>query len=212
VKYWIYGDPEEDAKVMDVKTPQAELTNLYPYCDYETRVCAYNVMGDGYDTDMVPCQTLEDVPGEPGRLAFNVISPTVTQVSWGEPAETNGNITAYEVIYTPIGEDTKPEGAAKKIKIDNPKKRMLLIENLQRAQTYQYKVRAMNSMGWGPFRDATINLASQPARPLSIPIIPDIPIIDAEAGDEYDSYLMYSSEVMKSPAGSKTPSVSGDGG
>ncbi|XP_010795576.1 integrin beta-4-like, partial [Notothenia coriiceps] len=104
-----------------------------------------------------------------------------------------------------------PEGAAKKIKIDNPKKRMLLIENLQRAQTYQYKVRAMNSMGWGPFRDATINLASQPARPLSIPIIPDIPIIDAEAGDEYDSYLMYSSEVMKSPAGSKTPSVSGDG-
>ena len=35
-----------------------------------------------------------------------MISPTVTQVSWGEPAETNGNITAYEVIYTPIGEDT----------------------------------------------------------------------------------------------------------
>lgn len=118
---------------------------------------------------------------------------------------------------------------------------MLLIENLQNAQTYQYKVRAKNSVGWGPFRDATINLASQPARPLSsksgantplghfqsicvslkiqpplflslVPIIPDIPIVDAEAGDEYDSYLMYSNEVLKSPAGSKTPSVSGDGG
>lgn len=58
-------------------------------------------------------------------------------------------------------------GTAKKVKIDNPKKRMLLIENLQNAQTYQYKVRAKNSVGWGPFRDATINLASQPARPLS---------------------------------------------
>lgn len=133
-------------------------------------------------------------------------------------------------------------GAAKKVKIDNPKKRMLLIENLQNAQTYQYKVRAKNSVGWGPFKDATINLASQPARPLSsksgentprntlpvnlyflekiyfplflsvVPIIPDIPIVDAEAGDEYDSYLMYSNEVLKSPAGSKTPSVSGDGG
>lgn len=45
------------------------------------------------------------VPGEPGRLAFNVISPTVTQVSWAEPAETNGNITAYEVIYTPIDDE-----------------------------------------------------------------------------------------------------------
>lgn len=36
--------------------------------------------------------------------------------------------------------------------------------------------------------------------------------MDAEAGDEYDSYLMYSNEVLKSPGGSKTPSVSGDGG
>ncbi|TNN48639.1 Integrin beta-4 [Liparis tanakae] len=212
VKYWIYGDPEKNAQVVDVKTNQAELTNLYPFCDYEMKVCSYNAMGDGQDTDMVPCQTLEDAPGEPGRLAFNVISRTVTQVSWGEPAETNGNITAYEVIYTPIDEELKPVGAAKKVKIDNPKKRMLLIENLQNAQTYQYKVRAMNSIGWGPFRDATINLASQPARPMSIPIIPDIPIVDAEAGDEYDSYLMYSNEVLKSPAGSKTPSVSGDGG
>lgn len=44
------------------------------------------------------------VPGEPGRLAFNVISPTVTQVSWAEPAETNGVITAYEVTYTPIND------------------------------------------------------------------------------------------------------------
>uniref|UniRef100_A0A7N5ZTX1 Integrin beta n=1 Tax=Anabas testudineus TaxID=64144 RepID=A0A7N5ZTX1_ANATE len=210
VKYWIYGDPEKDAQVIDVKTPQAELTNLYPYCDYEMRVCAYNAIGDGQNTDIVTCQTLEDVPGEPGRLAFNVISPTVTQLSWAEPAETNGNITAYEVIYTPIDDEMKPVGPAKKVNIDNPKKRMLLIENLQNAQTYQYKVRAKNSVGWGPFRDATINLASQPARPLSIPIIPDVPIVDAEAGDEYDSYLMYSNEVLKSPGGSKTPSVSGD--
>uniref|UniRef100_A0A3B3UL19 Integrin beta n=1 Tax=Poecilia latipinna TaxID=48699 RepID=A0A3B3UL19_9TELE len=211
VKYWIYGDPEKDAKVLDVRTPQAELTNLLPFCDYETRVCAYNSMGDGPDTNIVSCQTLEDAPGEPGRLAFNVISPTVTQLSWAEPAETNGDITAYEVIYTPIDDEMKPVGGAKKVKIDNPKKRMLLIENLQSAQTYQYKVRAQNSVGWGPCRDATINLASQPSRPMSIPIIPDIPIVDAEAGDEYDSYLMYSNDVLKSPTSSKTPSVSGDG-
>ncbi|KAK7918950.1 hypothetical protein WMY93_010234 [Mugilogobius chulae] len=190
VKYWIYGDPEKDATVLDVKSPQAELTNLYPYCDYEMRVCAYNALGDGHHTDVVSCQTLEDAP---------------------EPAETNGDITAYEVIYTPINDDLKPVGAAKKVHIDNPRKRMLLIENLQTAQTYQYKVRAKNKVGWGPFRDASINLASQPTRPMSIPIIPDIPIVDAEAGDEYDSFLMYSNEVLRSPGGSKTPSVAGDG-
>ncbi|XP_043958074.1 integrin beta-4 isoform X1 [Gambusia affinis] len=210
VKYWIYGDHEKDVNVLDVKTPQADLTDLFPFCDYETQVCAYNLMGDGPDTDVVECKTLEDVPGEPSRLAFNVISPTVTQVSWGEPAEPNGDITAYELIYTPIDDEMKPVGAAKKVKIDNPKKRMLLIENLQSAQTYQYKVRAQNCVGWGPFRDATINLASQPTRPMSIPIIPEVPIVDAEAGEEYDSYLMYSNDVLKSPTSSKTPSVSGD--
>ncbi|XP_059360036.1 integrin beta-4 isoform X2 [Carassius carassius] len=207
VKYWIYGDPEADAQVQDVKTPQAELTNLYPYCDYEMRVCGYNALGEGNYSDVIQCQTLEDVPGEPGRLAFNVISPTVTQVSWAEPAETNGVITSYEVIYTPIDEDKKPTGPTKKVMIDNPKKRMLLIENLQPSQTYCYKVRARNKVGWGPYREATINLASQPTRPMSIPIIPDIPIVDAEAGDEYDSYLMYSNEVLRSPTGSQRPSV-----
>uniref|UniRef100_A0A674ETE0 Integrin beta n=1 Tax=Salmo trutta TaxID=8032 RepID=A0A674ETE0_SALTR len=211
VKYWIYGDPETDEQVIDVKTTHAELTNLYPFCDYEMKVCGYNALGNGNYSDMVPCRTLEDVPSEPGRLAFNVISPTVTQVSWAEPAETNGVITNYEVLYTPINDDTKPMGVAKKVKIDNPKKRMLLIENLQSAQTYCYKVRAKNSVGWGPFREATINLASQPVRPMSIPIIPDIPIVDAEAGDEYDGYLMYSSEVLRSPTGSKRPSVSDEG-
>ncbi|XP_067270325.1 integrin beta-4 isoform X2 [Pseudorasbora parva] len=207
VKYWIYGDPEADAQVLDVKTPQAELTNLYPYCDYEMRVCGYNALGEGNYSDMIQCQTLEDVPGEPGRLAFNVISPTVTQVSWAEPAETNGVITSYEVIYIPIDEDKKPSGPSKKVMIDNPKKRMLLIENLQPSQTYCYKVRARNKVGWGPYRDATINLASQPTRPMSIPIIPDIPIVDAEAGDDYDSYLMYSNEVLRSPSSSQRPSV-----
>lgn len=61
----------------------------------------------------------------------------------------------------------------------------------------------------------SVNLWSESYFPLFlflVPIIPDVPIVDAEAGDEYDSYLMYSNEVLKSPTGSKTPSVSGDGG
>lgn len=45
-----------------------------------------------------------------------------------------------------------------------------------------------------------------------VPIIPDVPIIDAEGGEDYDSYLMYSSDVLRSPTGSKHPSVSDDSG
>lgn len=33
------------------------------------------------------------------------MSSTVTQLSWAEPAETNGEITAYEVSYGLVNED-----------------------------------------------------------------------------------------------------------
>ncbi|XP_071967987.1 integrin beta-4 isoform X2 [Engystomops pustulosus] len=212
VRYWIQGDSESDATVIDTKATSAELVNLYPYCDYEMRVCAYDLQEEGPYTDIVTCQTLEDVPSEPGRLAFNVISSTVTQLSWAEPAETNGNIIAYEVNYGMVNEDNQPIGPMKKVLINDPKKRMVLIENLRESQPYRYTVKARNGAGWGPERDATMNLATQPARPMSIPIIPDVPIIDAEGGEEYDSYLMYSTDVLRSPVGSKRPSVSDESG
>uniref|UniRef100_A0A8C0BKR8 Integrin beta n=1 Tax=Buteo japonicus TaxID=224669 RepID=A0A8C0BKR8_9AVES len=212
VKYWIQGDPESEARLIDVKAPSAELSNLYPFCDYEMQVCAYNALGEGAYSDIIHCRTLEDVPSEPGRLAFNVVSSTVTQLSWAEPAETNGEITAYEVSYGLVNEDNAPIGPMKKVLVEDPKKRMVLIENLRESQPYRYMVKARNGAGWGPEREATINLATQPKRPMSIPIIPDVPIIDAEGGEDYDSYLMYSADVLRSPAGSKRPSVSDDSG
>lgn len=60
VKYWIQGDPESEARLIDVKAPSAELSNLYPFCDYEMQVCAYNAMGEGAYSDIIHCRTLED--------------------------------------------------------------------------------------------------------------------------------------------------------
>ncbi|XP_036612610.1 integrin beta-4 isoform X1 [Trichosurus vulpecula] len=210
VKYWIQGDPESEARFVDCQVPSVELTNLYPYCDYEMKVCAYGPMGEGPYSPMVSCRTNEEVPSEPGRLAFNVVSSTVTQLSWAEPAETNGEITAYEVCYGLVNEDNKPIGPMKKVLVDTPKKRTLLIENLRESQPYRYTVKARNGAGWGPEREAIINLATQPKRPMSIPIIPDIPIVDAQGGEDYESFLMYSDDVLRSPASSQRPSVSDD--
>ncbi|XP_043940907.1 integrin beta-4 isoform X2 [Protopterus annectens] len=213
VKYWIEGDPEANAHIIDTKNPPVELTDLYPYCDYEMRVCGYNSLGEGPYSNIVRCRTLEDVPSEPGRLAFNVISSTVTQLSWAEPAEPNGEITAYEVSYAPVNEENQLIGPRKMININDPKKRMVLIENLQETQPYCYTVRAKNRVGWGPEKEATMNLATQPKRPMSIPIIPDVPIIDAEGNEEYENYLMYSTDVLRSPgAGAKRPSVADSSG
>lgn len=55
----------------------------------------------------------------------------------------------------------------KKVLVDTPKKRMLLIENLRESQPYRYTVKARNGAGWGPEREAIINLATQPKRPMS---------------------------------------------
>uniref|UniRef100_V9K785 Integrin beta n=1 Tax=Callorhinchus milii TaxID=7868 RepID=V9K785_CALMI len=210
VKYWIESD-ENRTEVIDTKNTYAELTNLYPYCDYEMNVCSYNSLGNGPCSEIIQCRTPEDLPNEPGRLAFNVISPTVTQVSWAEPSESNGEITDYEVTYTMVTDENIPKGHRKTVMINNPKKRMILIENLNKAQPYCYTVRAKNGAGWGPEREATMNLSTQPKRPMSIPIIPDVPIIDAEAHDEYENYLMYSSDVLRSPRSGR-PSISSEAG
>ncbi|XP_059527252.1 integrin beta-4 isoform X2 [Myotis daubentonii] len=212
VRYWIQGDSDSEAHVLESKVPSVELTNLYPYCDYEMKVCAFSTQGDGPYSSLVSCRTHQEVPNEPGRLAFNVVSSTVTQLSWAEPSETNGEITAYEVCYGLVNEDNRPIGPMKKVLVDTPKKRMLLIENLRESQPYRYTVKARNGAGWGPEREAIINLATQPKRPMSIPIIPDIPIVDAQGGEDYEGFLMYSDEVLRSPSGSQRPSVSDDTG
>ncbi|NXX97248.1 ITB4 protein, partial [Centropus bengalensis] len=202
VKYWIQGDPESEAHLIDVKAPSAELSNLYPFCDYEMQVCAYNALGEGAYSDIIQCRTLED--GE--RLCHRRVTPSWcpgTQRCGGSSVPRGPGVTAILVSAVPIG-------PAKKVLVEDPKKRMVLIENLRENQPYRYMVKARNGAGWGPEREATINLATQPKRPMSIPIIPDIPIIDAEGGEDYDSYLMYSADVLRSPAGSKRPSVSDD--
>lgn len=51
--------------------------------------------------------------------------------------------------------------------VEGSKKRMVLIENLRESQPYRYTVKAKNGAGWGPEREATINLATQPKRPMS---------------------------------------------
>lgn len=46
----------------------------------------------------------------------------------------------------------------------------------------------------------------------AVPIIPDIPIVDAQGGEDYENFLMYSDDVLRSPASSQRPSVSDDTG
>lgn len=60
VKYWIQGDSESEAHLLDSKVPSVELTNLYPYCDYEMKVCAYGPQGEGPYSSLVSCRTQQE--------------------------------------------------------------------------------------------------------------------------------------------------------
>lgn len=66
VKYWIQGDPESEAHLLDSKVPSVELTNLYPYCDYEMKVCAYGAQGEGPYSSLVSCRTHQEGEFEGG--------------------------------------------------------------------------------------------------------------------------------------------------
>lgn len=65
VKYWIQGDSEADAHLLDSKVPSVELTNLYPYCDYEMKVCAYGAQGEGPYSSLVSCCTHQEGEASP---------------------------------------------------------------------------------------------------------------------------------------------------
>lgn len=60
MKYWIQGDSESEAHLLDSKVPSVELTNLYPYCDYEMKVCAYGAQGEGPYSSLVSCRTHQE--------------------------------------------------------------------------------------------------------------------------------------------------------
>ena len=105
MKYWIYGDSETEAQVVDVKAPQAELRGLYPFCDYEMRVCAYNPLGDGSNTDIIPCKTLEDCTLPCDVMSILFISPLITAtVSKGF----TGDMIKGHVILTPPLSPSRP--------------------------------------------------------------------------------------------------------
>uniref|UniRef100_UPI00358F1D7F integrin beta-4 n=1 Tax=Myxine glutinosa TaxID=7769 RepID=UPI00358F1D7F len=196
VCYWIEGEEEKDAQVIETKNSEMQLNGLYPYCEYLVRVISVSGSHRAA-SEIINCRTEEEVPSEPGRLAFTIVSSTTLQLSWGEPPETNGVIKGYEITYTLINENGDVIGPTKRVQVKGNKKRVLLIENLREMAPYHYTVRATNTAGWGPDRVSTMNIAKQTSRPLSIPIIPDIPIVDAQNQEDYKNYYMYSDSRVR---------------
>lgn len=88
-------------KIFFTEDGKLVIEDLEPENTYALVLTAIGEGGQQASSDVISCSTPGRVPGPPNRLAFQVLSPTSLQCSWGEPAETNGPITSYDILYYP---------------------------------------------------------------------------------------------------------------
>ncbi|KAG8505148.1 Protein sidekick-2 [Galemys pyrenaicus] len=70
------------------------VSGLKKFTEYFTSVLCFTTPGDGPRSTPQLVRTHEDVPGPVGHLSFNDILDTSLKVSWQEPGEKNGILTA----------------------------------------------------------------------------------------------------------------------
>ncbi|XP_066294310.1 tenascin-X-like isoform X3 [Branchiostoma lanceolatum] len=91
----------EDVSVAEV-APAAQyhlLTELQPFTVYLLALVAFTEGGEGETSREVTVQTDEDVPGPPQDVSVEPIDSTSGRVVWQPPAEPNGILQGYKVLY-----------------------------------------------------------------------------------------------------------------
>jgi hypothetical protein len=95
--------------------------------------------------------------GHPQDVEVTVNSPTSFKVSWAEvpEAERNGNITHYEIVYTPINSpilEQQPQ-----ISITDGPVLDSVLGGLEEFTSYSVSVRAVTIVGSGPLSPPQMN-------------------------------------------------------
>eukprot|EP00058_Branchiostoma_floridae_P023774 XP_002609264.1 hypothetical protein BRAFLDRAFT_124749 [Branchiostoma floridae] len=75
------------------------LTELQPFTVYLLALVAFTEGGEGETSSEVTVQTDEDVPSPPQDVTVEPIDSTSARVVWQPPAEPNGILQGYKVLY-----------------------------------------------------------------------------------------------------------------
>ncbi|XP_077973499.1 uncharacterized protein LOC120348632 isoform X2 [Styela clava] len=169
-EYWVSykrAGSRDDAsrRTVNPATGRFELTDLKPESTYAIVLTAIGEGGKQASTEVMSCTTPGNLPGPPNRLVFQVLSPSSLQCSWGEPANPNGTITSYEVMYQLL--DKSKNEPPVLVRIPDGHYRSLLVEDLRENEPYKYSVRAKNQWGYGEFRHADMKIEHVGTRPPS---------------------------------------------
>ncbi|KAL1020923.1 hypothetical protein UPYG_G00006440 [Umbra pygmaea] len=102
------GHREPGSSVMVVETgPREEkkvLGGLVPYSQYALTVTVFNSKGEGPPSEMLTFPTEEGVPGPPMSLHLDSPSKTEMTLHWSPPAQPNGVLKGYRLLYQQIVE------------------------------------------------------------------------------------------------------------
>uniref|UniRef100_A0A8D0G947 Sidekick cell adhesion molecule 1 n=1 Tax=Sphenodon punctatus TaxID=8508 RepID=A0A8D0G947_SPHPU len=156
IYYWEMENQNNTEKVKVLFLPEtaARLKNLTSHTKYTVCLSAFNAAGDGQRSGPTQGRTLQAAPSAPSFLAFSEIASTSLNVSWGEPAEANGILQGYRVIYEPLA---PVQGVSKVVTVDikGNWQRWLKVRDLAKGVTYLFRVQA-RTITYGPELQANI--------------------------------------------------------
>ncbi|XP_059487639.1 protogenin-like [Neocloeon triangulifer] len=91
----------ESAILINSSKHSVLISDLKPHTTYKLSVRMFDKnLNLGPSSQIIECQTLEDVPGPPANLMFAQTNLTAGKVSWSPPVESNGQLRSYRIYYT----------------------------------------------------------------------------------------------------------------
>ncbi|CAL1528791.1 unnamed protein product, partial [Lymnaea stagnalis] len=138
---------------------------LEPFKWYEFKIRALIASGNGDFSNLITVQTKEGKSSAPLNFTLEIIKPGFVRLIWLPPAEPNGIITSYVILYTKESENTG-DFKWKEITQQPPftfteKGISAQVEELD-AGRYYFKLAAVNSVGQGiPTDNLTIEFKCQ---------------------------------------------------
>ncbi|XP_065205888.1 cell adhesion molecule Dscam1 isoform X13 [Planococcus citri] len=136
---------ESTKDTMITSSSETILHGLKKYTNYSMEILAYTSGGDGVRTNIIHCQTDQDVPEPPSAIKALVMSVESILVSWKSPVQPNGVITQYTVYYK---EHANKEAEPKSEKV-SPLQMNYEAKNLKKAEQYEFWVTASTNVGEG---------------------------------------------------------------
>uniref|UniRef100_A0A8D3E8J7 Sidekick cell adhesion molecule 2a n=1 Tax=Scophthalmus maximus TaxID=52904 RepID=A0A8D3E8J7_SCOMX len=166
------SDKEPNFWAVDGNTSHSvQLSGLGKYVLYEIQVLAFTRIGDGRGSSpSILERTLDDVPGPPVGILFPEVRTTSVRLIWQPPAQPNGIILAYQIIFR---RNSSSSNAAT-VDVLSPSARQYTATGLKPEMVYVFRLTAQTRKGWGEAAEALVVTTEKRARPqpTSRPVVP----------------------------------------